>query len=263
MSTNGDSSESVDKLAHQAKGLLDLPGELRNQVYEQVFLSCSTLEHALAICSTNRQVRSEYLPMFFKLGKVYLHFYLHFYLVQRFLEVFFPSDATEDDKKKAVCTIRINITEFDPRGNTKVDMQWLLRFLLEHPGVNVSFFGDTVLDGVAKDLTKLVALVKTNPIWSHRLSSFASISLVFIKERGRNLTHTAIPQFYQKPGDEVYYSDDITKRLRQIRELLFDLGLVVPDGSVSGRKIFSVLKIAVYTPDRSSRVPGTHSIQLW
>jgi hypothetical protein len=268
MTTNESSNGSVDKLVHQTsnlvvsrpgKGFLDLPGELRNQVYEYVFLSCSTLDRALAVCSSSRQVRSEYLPLFFERGKVYLHFYL----IQRFLEVFFPSDATEDNKKKAVCTICINIAESNPRGSTRIDMQWLIRFLLEHPGVNISFFGNTVLDRVARDLKKLVAIARLNPIWHNYLVGFSSIYMIFAENRGRSLNHAGILQFYQKPGDEMYYSNDAKKCRRQIRELLFDLGLVLPNGSESGRKIFSEMKIAVYTQNRNSRIPGSYKIQLW
>jgi hypothetical protein len=262
------SSDSVDGVVNQtsslavsksSKSFLNLPGELRNKIYDSIFLSCSTLDHALAVHSSCRQAQSEYLLLFFERGKIYLSFYL----VQRFLETFFPTDATPDNKKKAVCTICINIAEFNPRGSTKIDMKWLISFLLEHSGVEVSFFGDTVLDRVAQDLKKLIAIARTNPIWYQHLVRFASIYLMFIEERGRSLNRTAVLQFHQKPGDEVFYSNNVKKCRRQIRELLFDLGLVVPDGSESGRKIFSAIKIAVYTLDRSSRIPGSHKIQLW
>jgi hypothetical protein len=98
------------------------------------------------------------------------------YLMNRFLTIFFPADS-KDDKNDHICTLRANMASSGHRIDPIIDMQWLIAFLLAHPGVNIVFDGDHVLDWEAEDLKEIMEIVRSNPEWYQRWPTFESIEL--------------------------------------------------------------------------------------
>jgi hypothetical protein len=161
-------------LSKSHKGFLDLPGgkedmfastvleltlaELRNEIYAYHLSRLTLFSTAVALTSTCRQVRSEFRPLYLKDAEIRIPLYR----VNRFLSTFFSTTPTSE-KNDPACNVVANITADSPCDKPIIDMQWLIGFLLAHPGVNIVFEGDNLLDWEAKDLAKLIELVRSNP----------------------------------------------------------------------------------------------------
>jgi hypothetical protein len=216
---------STDKLVDQAnrhevsktgKSFLDLPGELRNQIYEHAFQSCPAFSYALALGSSCRQAQLEYLLLFFKRGRVRINIYF----LQQFLERFFPNDATDDEKENAICTIDIIIGLHSSfREYPIIDMQFLIEFLKKYSNIGVCFYKigpkypwACMLD--ADDLWELFEIVWQSPVFCERLANFESVTLT-----------QGILKFVHKREDVQHFWHNKWERYNCTKATLFDMGL--------------------------------------
>ncbi|KAF2856959.1 hypothetical protein T440DRAFT_524876 [Plenodomus tracheiphilus IPT5] len=74
-------------------GFLDLPGELRNSVYEYHLAQSRWMSEKAVLASTCRTIRTEIRPMYLPGYTSYVE--LPYHRVQPFLELFFPESTPE------------------------------------------------------------------------------------------------------------------------------------------------------------------------
>ncbi|KAF2033821.1 hypothetical protein EK21DRAFT_85977 [Setomelanomma holmii] len=146
-------------VAESGKGFFDLPGEIRNKSYEFTLSDWLQLKDAVAIASFCRQIRLEYRSFYFERARIGLQFYE----AQPFLETFFPIDSPEV-MNKYKCNLRPTIAAGNHPGDPVIDMQWLLKLLLDCPWLDTDFYSDGAFDCEARDLDKPVSIARSTPV---------------------------------------------------------------------------------------------------
>ncbi|KAF2832029.1 hypothetical protein CC86DRAFT_424374 [Ophiobolus disseminans] len=163
-------------LSQPKKGLLDLPGELRNDIYEHLLKSSDDdhtsestqefdpdiLKTALALTSTNRQLRTEFRPFFFQ----HVEIPLAGNELEHILVLFFPTGTALN----SACNLHI---EFDAADLPDTDIEWLIQLAQERPEVKLKFDGDMGWEAHAGVVNKLLDAVRSKDAWRTRLSDFA------------------------------------------------------------------------------------------
>jgi len=145
--------------------------ELRIQIYKEAgeFGGQPTFDMAITMLSTCRQIRAEYMPLWFPLTKRFLSLSR----ITKFLDVFSP--ALINGQHAFAIRVELN-EERVPYGNPVIDMQRLFSLLLTLPRVEVIFDGDGTYDGEASDLTKVLELFrKDRSSWGDWISGFESV----------------------------------------------------------------------------------------
>lgn len=117
-----------------------------------------------AMSSTSRQIRAEFMPLYFKCATIQVKIQ-H---VQRFLETFCPVDTA----------IQIEVPSRLPALKRNIDLRWLMGYVLDHSDVRVSFQSPDFLPEYAKDLKQLFEIAKSTPAWRKSLSLFEAIRMV-------------------------------------------------------------------------------------
>jgi hypothetical protein len=236
---------------------------LQNKIYGYILSNHPPFYDALAVSSSCRKARAEFLPLYFQRATVLT---LEFYLVQRSLSTFFPRNNIEI-LEEDVCAIRVKITGEQRNANPVIDMKWFLGFVLDHPGFKVEFDGCTSFAWEASDLVKLVDVVKSNAFWRTRLASFESIKLRTYtcwrpgrtKESGRYARRPVwILQIVLEPGD-VQDRVNSEECRAYTKGWLVDMGLRTIDEAEREHSTFRGLKIQAFKNDRSSALDsGEH-----
>lgn len=123
----------------------------------------------MPLISSCRQVRKEYMPLYFQRQTICLPIYR----VQSFLETYFLAN---DPKfmPPPICNVKVSIPA-DKK--TVVDMKWLAGFLLQRPKISIIFDNDEDYT-LAKDLKVLLDIAKSNDVWRDGLTDYASVKLL-------------------------------------------------------------------------------------
>ncbi|KAJ4374032.1 hypothetical protein N0V83_002771 [Neocucurbitaria cava] len=148
---------------------LGLPGELRNDIYEFLLLDQDPIRVTMPLISSCRQVRKEYMPLYFQRQTICLPIYR----VQSFFETYF---LTNDTKfiPPPICSVKVSIATDKV---TAIDMKWLAGFLLQRPKISITFDND-VEYSLADDLKVLLDISKSNDVWRDGLTDYASVKLI-------------------------------------------------------------------------------------
>lgn len=107
--------------------------------------------------------------MYFKRGLLSNDFYHDF----TFVNIFLPAEAHDS-------TYTFNI-RFSKDSLPNINMAWLIRFAQERADVKLDFDGDERWNKPAKDLGRLVDVVRSKSAWRTRASDIAKTSLDFTK----------------------------------------------------------------------------------
>ena len=129
-----------------------------------------TVMSAIALGSTCRQIRSEYIPFYLQRATIRLPIRR----VQSFLTIIYPADLM----KTYACNLNVNLAEKGSRGDVDIDVKWLISFLLERPGINITFFGGEYCSQHALDLQRLLEIARSNRAWRSRIADFECIMLL-------------------------------------------------------------------------------------
>ncbi|KAF2856960.1 hypothetical protein T440DRAFT_474287 [Plenodomus tracheiphilus IPT5] len=148
-------------------GFLDLPGELRNQIYGYHLEQSPPMSDMIAMSTTCRVLREEYRP--FLLLPVIV---LPYYRVHTFLEAFFP-ESTPEIMQSYTCSIRSDVRSKCTKGDPSIDLKWLAMFLHRSPGVQITYTNDTKCSG-RDELNWLLRVVKSNARWHDGIADFDS-----------------------------------------------------------------------------------------
>jgi hypothetical protein len=128
--------------------------EIRNQINEHGLHSTTSpayLPTGLALSSTCRKIREEYMPLLFENVEIYADLYK----LKRFLEMFFiPTTAAAT--YRPICNLRARVLA---RDEPIVDILWLVECLRQHPGVKISFWSVYAFEG--PDMSKLLEAARS------------------------------------------------------------------------------------------------------
>ncbi|KAJ4374030.1 hypothetical protein N0V83_002769 [Neocucurbitaria cava] len=212
------------------KGFLDLPGELRNEIYELVTyhrLPFLGFVHLLPLIHSCRQVRKELMPFCFS----FCDKQIEFCRVQRFFEVFFLSSIPnfvpkQPEMYKVLACVPIEEEDHTCARRTP-DLKWLLEFLIQYPKIPLLFSVSNDFYGGETFFYRLRDTVRSNPAWLKHIQDFESIEM-WLEDRH--------PDRFM--GGRVWYLDLVLKpevaepwwndeeeRSKQTQELLTELGL--------------------------------------
>jgi hypothetical protein len=205
-------SKICRKACPPAKSFLDLPGELRNKIYEDALsASPSSFAAHLPLLHSNKQIRAEFLPLFF--GRTIEADISNF---GTFAFVFFGPDIAKlkkkGFKKQSRCTV---IVHKKLSRTTTVSLPWLASFLQQNPGFGV-LFELSGWEKSASDLNLLVGALREN---SASWTSLLDGDLTFKPGYRWEITLRV-----KKVGDGPSWSHDRTRN-RQADALLVSLGL--------------------------------------
>ncbi|CAO2657492.1 Nn.00g036180.m01.CDS01 [Neocucurbitaria sp. VM-36] len=229
-------------------GFLDLPAEIRNDIYGP--LIHIDLPTAAALFNSCRQVRYEYRPLYFReclLG-------LPFGLLPRFLKTLFPAD-TVAIMDKYECWLKVDIATSIWKGDRTIDVKWLSNFIHQSPRIRIFFEGRRAFDWEAEDLEELYYLIQDNVAWRNRLADFESITLPIENNWYPGQTNSYNGYYVRRPTWELKFvlkaevieawgSNEVELR-KQTRDLVCELGLLNIEDSGWETKTFNGIKIIV------------------
>lgn len=154
-----------------------MPTELRKEIYEYILGKRVALTHLIAITSTCRQLRAEFMP--FYLTRTSISISIH--RAESFFRTFFSKQVVTD-KTAAVCSMRLRIAAVELWSRLDdyptMEMKWLLTFLVDHPNIKVNFEGEGICDSEARDLDMLLLLARTKPTFRKVLKALHCIEVV-------------------------------------------------------------------------------------
>lgn len=217
--------------------------ELRNGIYEYVLSNSPSPKEVIAVSSSCRGARAEFLPMYFERVGVDTKFCL----AEDFLEIFFTDSKVGP---LAACRLRIDIGECNgPQHRHMIDMKWLLGTLMRYPAIHVSFSGHH-REEVARDLDKLVKIVREKPAWCHRLKDFHSIQLKGWYVHCYSLRPCWVLELVLRAADTQGWS------FSKVNKLLEEVGLRL--ASTVGRVTsFEMLEVQVYRQLKATAVKSS------